>query len=360
MLDLPCCAPIQWLTHVAGLKVIARTSSFAFKEQQQDIRRIAAALGVTSILEGSVRRAGNRIRVTAQLITASDGSHLWSERFDRDLADVFAIQDEIANAVAKALEMKLIAAPRVHTPNLLAYEELLKARRHVQKWSPESSTRARGCFERAIELDPELAVARCELCWCLFILVTENQLSPQEGAAMIRTRVQEALKIDPSIPEANACLGIAAVLNYDWNAAGRWFGLAAACNPVQPSMRCLYSRWYLAAIGRMKDAIQQIELALKADPLNLYFRSVAGWYRLVGDRRADGVASLQQVLELDATYWLPYVWLGADRLMHGRVDEAFELVKRAYELASWNMVVAGLFAGLLERTRRQYAGAQAS
>jgi tetratricopeptide (TPR) repeat protein len=155
---------------------------------------------------------------------------------------------------------------------------------------------------------------------------------------------------DPSIPEANACLGIAAVLNYDWSAAGRWFGFAAACNPVQPSMRCLYSQWYLAAIGRMKDAIEQIELALKADPLNLYFRSVAGWYRLVGDRPAEGVASLQQVLELDDTYWLPYVWLGADHLVHGRVDEAFKLVKRAYELASWNMVMAGFFAGILERT----------
>ena len=226
----------------------------------------------------------------------------------------------------------------------------MKARHHVQKWSPESSTKARECFERAIEFDPGLAVARCELCWCLFILVTKNQLSPQQGAAMIRARVQEALKVDPSIPDANACLGIAAVLDYNWSVAGRWFRRAAACDPVQPSMRCLYSQWYLAAVGRMKEAIEQIELALKDDPLNLYFRAVAAWYRLDGNRPAEGVAGLQQVIELDANYWLPYVWLGADQLVQGRVNEAFKLVNRAYELASWSMVAAGLFAGLLERT----------
>src|SRR5204863_9633305 len=122
---------INALTHVPGLKVIARTSAFAFKGKQEDIRRIADTLGVAHVLEGSVRRAGNRIRVTAQLITAADGSHLWSERYDRELADVFAVQDEISAAIAEALQLKLspqaVAKPR-YTPKLPAYEALLKAK----------------------------------------------------------------------------------------------------------------------------------------------------------------------------------------------------------------------------------------
>jgi len=341
---------INELAHIPGLKVIARTSSFAFRNQREDVRRIAEALGVTSILEGSVRRAGNRIRVTAQLITAADGSHLWSERYDRDLVDVFAIQDEIARAVASALEVKLSAPARAHTPSFPAYEELLKARHHLQHWSPGSAIRARECFERAIALDPELALARCELCWCLFVLVTENQLSPREGAALMRARTEEALKIDPSLPDAHAVLGIASVLDYDWSEAGRQFRLAIGREPIQPSVRMFYSQWYLAAVGRMKEATEQIELALKEDPLNLYFQAVSGWYRLGGNRPAEGEVKLQQVLELDGNYWLPYAWLAAHRMAQGQGEEALALAEKAYLLAPWNVAVSGLFAGLLERT----------
>ena len=117
---------INLLAHVARLKVTARTSSFAFRGKEQDIRRIAETLGVANVLEGSVRRSGNRIRVTAQLINAEDGYHLWSERYDRELTDVFAIQDDIAQAIAGALQLKLISNPARHTPAFPAYEALLK------------------------------------------------------------------------------------------------------------------------------------------------------------------------------------------------------------------------------------------
>jgi len=341
---------INALAHIRGLRVIARTSAFAFKGQQQDIRRIAEALGVNNILEGSVRRAGNRIRVTAQLITAVDGSHLWSERYDRDLADVFAIQDEIAQAIAEALQMKLAGAPRAHTPRISAYEELLKARHYLQKWSPESAMRARECFDRAIALDAEFALARCELCWYIFVLVTENQISPREGAALMKARAEEALKIDLSLPEAHAVLAMVAVLDYDWTEAGRQFRLAIACEPVQPSVRSFYSQWYLAPIGRMKEAEEQIELALKEDPLNLYFRSLSSWYLLGAGRRPEGEAKLRQILELDANYWLAYTWLAASRIAQGRVAEALAFEEKAHSLAPWNLAVTGIFAGILERT----------
>src|SRR5204863_10207447 len=131
---------INALTHVPGLKVIARTSAFAFKGKHEDVRRIADTLGVAHVVQGSVRKAGNRIRVTAQLIAAADGSHLWSERYDREMADVFAVQDEIATAIATALKVTLSGTStplRRHNPNLPSYEHYLKALYYAGKWTPD-------------------------------------------------------------------------------------------------------------------------------------------------------------------------------------------------------------------------------
>jgi len=124
------------LANIPGIRVIARTSAFAFKGQNVDVRKIAEALGVVNILEGGVRKAGNRIRVTAQLVTAADGCHLWSQRFDRDLEDVFAIQDEISAAIAAALRVKLSLLPRKYVPRAEAHEALLKGRYHLSKLVP--------------------------------------------------------------------------------------------------------------------------------------------------------------------------------------------------------------------------------
>src|ERR1700733_1341068 len=151
---------INALTQVSGLKVIARTSAFAFKGKNEDVRKIAETLGVTNVLEGSVRRAGTRLRVTAQLIHAADGTHLWSQRYDREMTDVFAVQDEISAAIAGTLQVKLAVAPsalRRYTPNLPAYEAFLKGRQQVYKNSPEAFARAEEYFKQAIVLDPQWA-----------------------------------------------------------------------------------------------------------------------------------------------------------------------------------------------------------
>jgi TolB-like protein len=168
---------INALTHIPGLKVTARTSAFAFRGKEQDITKIAEVLRVRTVLEGSVRRAGNRIRVAAQLINAEDGYHLWSERYDREMADVFAVQDEIAQAIAGALQVKLSPRPEVRgrpAPNLPAYEALLKARHHHQKMTPDALARSRQYFEEAIALDPEFAQAHSELGVSLLLHATEN------------------------------------------------------------------------------------------------------------------------------------------------------------------------------------------
>jgi serine/threonine-protein kinase len=156
---------INALAQIPGLKVTARTSAFAFRGKEQDIRRIAETLNVCTILEGSVRKSGSRIRVTVQLINAADGYHLWSQRYDREMAEVFAVQDEIAAAIAEALKVKLGAepatSPRRYMPNLPAYEAYLKARYHWGKYRPESLARSKEYLEQAIALDPKFALAHC-------------------------------------------------------------------------------------------------------------------------------------------------------------------------------------------------------
>lgn len=337
------------LTHTSGLKVIARSSAFTFKGRHEDVRRVAEILGVTHVLEGSVRRAGNRIRITAQLVTASDGSQLWSERYDRELADVFAVQEEIATAIARTLQMKLAAAARAYTPKLAAYEELLKARHYFSKWNPESAAKGQECLKRAIDLDPGFALPYCELGWIRFILVTENRLTPREGAALMRAEAEQALKIDPSLTEAHAVLAMVAVLAFDWNEAGRQFQLALAREPIRPSVRYFYSLWFLAPLSRIEEAREQMERALREDPLNTFFRVRLGDFLLASGHSSEGEATERQALELDPNHWLPYLWLGVHALAGGQLSEAFNLIQQCYSLAPWNAVVTGLLAGLSKR-----------
>ncbi|HEY7189025.1 MAG TPA: protein kinase, partial [Vicinamibacterales bacterium] len=274
---------INLLAHIPSLKVTARTSAFAFRGKEQDIRKIANALGVRTILEGSVRRAGSRIRVTAQLIDAEDGCHLWSERYDRELTDVFAIQDEIAAAIAEALQMKLAVAPRPYIPNLAAYEAFLQGRHHWAKLTPESFARSRECFERAVALDPQFAAARSALAEHFFALAANGLMPLHEATPLARAGALGALEIDPLLPDAHALLGLLAVFNdYDWTEAARRFQLALKHQPVPPRIRWLHGQ-YLAAIGEYRAAIAALTLALQDDPLHLLCRThLAGFLHEAG------------------------------------------------------------------------------
>ncbi|MBZ5575761.1 MAG: protein kinase [Acidobacteriia bacterium] len=346
---------INELAQIKDLKVIARTSAFAFKGKSEDIRRIAEALGVAHVLEGSVRKAGNRVRVTAQLIAAHDGSHLWSERFDRDMTDVFTIQDEIARAIAAALKVRLSrseTAPRRYLPALPAYEAFLKARHYMQKWTPEALARGKQCYLQAIELDPRFAQAHCELGLHYFSLATETLLPAREAAAQMRAEAQTALEIDPLLAEAHAVLALVSVLDYDWNEAGRQFGIALAGERISPLMRYFYSTFYLRPLGRIPDALDQIELALREDPLNLLLRMSPGMYLLEVEDPA-GEAALRQVLELGENFWIPMIWLSLHCLRQDRPDEALGFAEKAFSLVPDHRSVMGILAGILSLTRDQ-------
>jgi tetratricopeptide (TPR) repeat protein len=189
-------------------KVIARISSFAFRGKDQDITKIAEALRVRTILEGSVRRAGSRIRVTAQLIEAENGSHLWSERYDRDMTDVFAIQDEIGQSISEALKVRL--APRAQPVNIEAYQNYLKGQYYRVRYTPESLAKAKEFFEQALAIDPNYAPAYSGLAGYYIALAVLGMKLTGDVTPLAKSAAEKALAIDPANSEAHSALAIMA------------------------------------------------------------------------------------------------------------------------------------------------------
>jgi TolB-like protein/tetratricopeptide (TPR) repeat protein len=350
---------INALVKLPGLKVIARTSAFAFKGQNIDIRKIAETLGVTSVLEGSVRRSGNRIRVTAQLITAADGTHLWSERYDREMADVFAVQDEISAAISGALQVKLSPAAAVkprYTPKLPAYEALLKAKHFHWKVTAESMEQAKGFYEQAIALDPQYALAQALYADYLFGRTTIGLSSLREVAETSRTLALRALELDPSLPEAHSTLGLlAAHFDFNWKESEAECALATASDAASPHCHFVSGLCLLAA-GRRAEAVAQMEQALQGDPLQLTIRVfTAATLGAVG-RHAEAEEHFRQAMHLDSSFFWSYDYLAGFYAGRGKFAEALPIAQRAFDLSPWYPMSIGLCAGVLVRTGQASEG----
>jgi TolB-like protein/Flp pilus assembly protein TadD len=337
---------INELTRIPGLKVTARTSAFAFRGKEDDIRRIAAALDVRTVLEGSVRRAGNRIRVTAQLINAADGYHLWSQRFDRELADVFAVQDEIAAAIADALQVTLAGAGRRgYTPSLAGYEAYLKALHESRTLTSEGLARSRAWFEQAIALDPQFALAHSRFAFHFAQLANYGLMPANDAMPLVSAEAAKALEVDPTLAEGHAMLGlVAAVYEYDWHEAARRFARAMNSDPVPALVRRYYALHYLLPLARATEAAEQCAQSLREDPLDLPGRVRLAQCLDAAGRTADAVAELRRVLELDEQLWFTHFILGHYLLRDRDLAVALAHAERAFALAPWNPSARGLLA----------------
>ncbi len=344
---------IHALAQVPGLKVAGRTSSFFFRAKDVEFGEIGRRLNVDHILEGSVRQAGKRVRVTAQLIKVADGFHLWSERYDREMTDIFAIQDEITHAISTALRTKLSrtpAASRTYTPNLRAYEAYLKSRDYWFKPTQESLTRVKESVEHAIELDPKFALAYSMLGVYYTMLANLGVRPSREAIPLARAAELEALRVDPSLPEAHALLGVCDGIEYDWSAAESRWRLAMAREPVSRDVRFWYGNHYLLPTGRIVEAVEAMTWGLELDPLNLLYRHhLAVGLRHAG-RPEDAEAELRKVLEVDANFPLALETVGAICAQQGRFEEALSLTERAYGLSPWASPTVGQLAALLIRS----------
>jgi serine/threonine protein kinase/Tfp pilus assembly protein PilF len=327
---------INALTRVPGLRVIARTSSFSFRGKETDVREIGAKLNVESILEGSVRKAGNRIRVTAQLIDAADGSHRWSERYDHEMTDVFAIQDEISQAIADKLRVRFAGdRPLVkrYTENVEAYNLYLKGNYHAGRMTPESLAKAKEYFEQAIALDPKYALAWNGLASYYFMLGGIGYMEPRVPYAQARQAALKALELDEEIPEAHNTMAGILGCEYDWKGAEQEFRRARELDPKSAEVSAEYDLFYLVPMGRLDEAVAASRKALELDPLSPYLQWRLG-LRYFYKRQLDrAIEQFRNALELDANYYMAHIYLGGSYLATGKFEEGKRSIERAGQIA---------------------------
>jgi eukaryotic-like serine/threonine-protein kinase len=353
---------INALAQVPGLQVAGRTSSFLFRGKDVELAEVGRRLNVDHLLEGSVRRSGNRIRVTAQLIKVADGFHVWSERYDREWTDIFAIQDEITYAIASALRIKLSvdeSPARRHTPNLRAYEAYLKARDVWSMATPSAMEQTKMLLERAIELDALFALPYSLLGACYTVLANLGFASAHDMMPLARAAEESALRVDPALPEAHALLAVCAgSFGHDWIGAEREWQIAMAREPISRDVLFWYGNHYLLPIGRVAEAVETMAKGLQQDPLNpLYRHHYARGLRHLG-RLDEAAAELRDVLSFDRSFPYALETLGAVCAQQGDVEEALALTERAHLGIPWSYTVMGQLAALRARTGDQI-GAEA-
>ncbi|HEY9044764.1 MAG TPA: adenylate/guanylate cyclase domain-containing protein [Ohtaekwangia sp.] len=293
------------LTKIDGLQVTSRTSAFAFKGKNADIRDIAIQLNVDKVLEGSVRKAGNRVRVTAQLINAADGYHVWSENYDRDLTDIFALQDEISGIIANKLRENLVSSPissrikTLPTQNIEAYTLYLKGLHYWNKLTPADSRKAIDCFEQAIIIEPDYALAYAMTATAYSQLGSSGQMLPATAFEIVHRYADKALQLDDSVAEGYIAKG-AAYLLYDWKWKEAYEALQKGLN-LNPGATAVY-RWlgfYYILMGQKEQAITIMEEALKIDPLSAIINQSLGNIYAFAARYDDAIRQADKLLEID-------------------------------------------------------------
>ena len=340
---------INALTKVEELRVASRTSAFAFKRREQDIRKTGEQLNVDTVLEGSVRKAGNRLRITAQLVTVSDGYHLWSERFDREVQDVFAIQDEIARAIVEALKIKLVGPKDItlakrQTDNLEAYNLYLKGR-YFWYQRGEGLTKALDCFMQATERDPGYAQAYVGRADCYNLLGFYNALAPAEAFPGAKSAAKRALELDAMLAEAHTSLAYARMLyDWEWDAAEKGFKRALELNPGYANTHHWYSE-FLMAMGRSDEAIGEAKRAQELDPLGLIISTLLGMALYYARQYDQAIDEFRKVMDMDATVIATNLWLGLAYLQKQSYGDAVRVLERGCALPGARPYMVG-FLGL--------------
>jgi serine/threonine-protein kinase len=330
---------ITALAKVAELRVTARTSAFSFKGKAVDVREIGSKLNVSYVLEGSVRRAGPHLRVSAQLINAATGYHLWSDEYDRDARDVFTVQDEIARAIVGALRVKLSGAANAAlvkpaTENPEAHDLYLQGRYFFAKRDSTSLRKAQDYFERAIAKDPSYALAYAGLSDAYSHRAVFGYVPPHGIHSQAKEAALRALALDSTLVEAHTSLGfIELFLEWDWPTAGREFNRALALDPRYPPAH-LFRGWYFLATDRMTDAVGEVQTAVRLDPFSLVNNARLATMLYYARRSDEALAQARRLLELDSMFFQVRVELARVYQQLGRCDEALATIKQAPEQAA--------------------------
>jgi len=367
---------INALTQVRDLRVVARTSAFAFRGKDIDIREIGKKLNVNNVLEGSVRKSGNRLRITAQLINVADGYHLWSERFDRDMEDIFAIQDEISLAIAEKLKLELLGEEKSkltkrYTEDVEAYNLYLKGNYFCQMYSADGFTKAIECFEQALQKDPGYALAHVGIANTLYFQCYFIDVPPNESIPKGKKHVEKALDIDENLAEAHATLGqILSLYDWDWKAAEKEFKRALGLNQNSADIHRLFST-FLSVTGEQEKAVVEIKRACELDPLNINYSAHLGERLLFAGQVDEAIDHLKKTTVMAPQFFYSYAMLGYGYVAQSKIEEAIAAYEKAFELsggmpsAVWALALAyfkagrkseaeKLFNSLKERAKKKY------
>jgi len=322
------------LAKLDGLKVISRTSSFYFKGQNVDLGTLGEKLKVDHVLEGSVRKAGSKVRISAQLIRVTDDTHLWAETYDRNLEDVFAIQDEIAQAVVQNLKVKLLGAstqPLVkdYSKSTEAYELYLKGRFfHAKGWSPEWMQKAIKHFKEAIKADPQFAPAHSLLAMVYHEYAVILSLNP--GAMWLKTRVLalKALAIDAMDSDAHVFMGVVkGVFEHNWIEAEQYFKRAIELNPSNSQAHFYYAIDYFMGINCPDEAIKAMRIALELDPYHIFYNSMLSGVFNQARLYDEAIAQAKKTLELAPNTPHAHQTLAEAYAGQGRYDDGITVLQ---------------------------------
>ena len=331
---------IRALAQIDGLRVAARASAFQFKGGAMDIREVGRALNVRTVVDGSVRTAGTRLRVTVQLIDVDNGYEIWTDRYDREMEDIFAIQDEISENIVEALHAKLIpgreretAKPPTHS--LEAYHLYLKGQHNWYKREQGSLQKAVQFFEEAIRLDPDYSLAHIGIANAYSSLVFYG-FEPRIGGERARTAIQRAREIDPDLPELWAAIGLEKVfVDRQWSEAESFLSRAIDTNPNDMASHCWFS-FLLGNVDRHHEAVEIAQKAVDLDPLSPYALSALGMALGGAGELERAIAVLEEAFEIDADYLLTLWQLGGAYGAAGRYEESVTILERAIHLSGRN------------------------
>lgn len=322
---------LDLLTKIPQLTVISRTSSFQFKGREVDVKTIGATLGTRYIVEGSVRRSGDRFRITAQLIDARDGSNRWSETYDRNIDDAFKVQDEIAASLVRALEIAVGAGDlpaRLIPKNAAAYNLYLRGLQAFDRYNRDGFEQAADLFQQALDLDPQFAAAASGLASVELFVAQWGYVAPKIGYERARQAAKLAIKLDPSIAGPHITLStVHAQYDWDWTSAARELDLAAALNSRDPMVHAFRGLLSLAT-GRYDDATSQIHAALRLAPLTPNILFNLGWAQYWSGHLPEAEASFRRALQISPTYEFIHYYLGHLLLSRGDLSNALAEMER--------------------------------
>jgi TolB-like protein len=340
---------ITALNQIPELRVSARTSSFQFKGGQVDVREVGRQLGVATVVEGTVRRQGDRLRVTAQLVSTRDGFNLWSSSYDRDMKDVFAVQEEIARSIAQALRVKLTgradtALAQRPTADLTAHDLYLKALFALNQRTGASLTEAASYFGQAVARDATFARAWAGLASADLLLPLYSGMAPDSAWPLAKGAARRALELDSMLVEARTALAYGTMLyEWDWTASEAEFKRAIAAGPNYPTAHHWYAD-FLAGRGRLEESLREFQRAQELDPLSRIIGVELSWAYLLLNRYGEADSSIQRALQIDPAFSPAWYVTGAIRIGQRRYPEAIATIKRSLELGGFNATTEGKLA----------------